>query len=149
MDRSAYLNRLVNAPWTKEGLHCWEFVRLVRRDLFGDEGLPGMEWIDRRQRMETFERHPERARWERVASPQDGDVALMSKRTATTARDSHAGIYLVVGGRGLVWHSDHPQGVVADSLAELTELRRWHPTFYRRRDDLHSSQERPGRSDQA
>ncbi len=132
MDRAAYLNALVSEPWDRDGLHCYEFVRRARRDLFGDAALPlfGPELTaDKRGRMEAFASHPERARWCEVSEPVDGAVVLMTRRTSAYARGSHAGIYLVTDGRGEVWHCDAPHGVEAVSLDELRNLRRWDLTY--------------------
>lgn len=125
------LNSLVSQPWESDGLHCWEFTRQVRRALFGCEALPavGADLVeDPGKRPAAFATHPARSEWIEVATPQDGDVVMMTRRG-----DLHAGIYLVTDGRGLVWHCDAPHGVIADTLAELTQLRRWKPTFYRLR----------------
>lgn len=135
IDRAAVLNRLVSEPWDRDGLHCWEFVRTVRRELFGDDALPffGADLTkDKRARMEAFASHPERANWREVAAPSDGSPVLMTRRTSAHARGSHAGIFLFCDGIGEVWHCDAPHGVEHAPIPELVELRRWHLTFFER-----------------
>ncbi len=130
MNRADYLDRLVSSPWSREE-NCWHFVRQLRHDLFGCDVLPliGCDVvIAPGQRRVIFETHPARSDWAEVFQPQDGDVVIMEKPGTL-----HAGIYLITDGRGHVWHRDTPHGVVADTLMELTRLRRWTPRFFRHR----------------
>ncbi len=127
--RMAFLNALVSKPWTQEN-NCWHFVRSVRRELFGVDDLPIVsdDLVSHpERRREVFEGHPVRSAWAEVGVPQDGDIAIMSR-----PRDLHVGIYLINCGRGLVWHSDIGHGVVADTILEVTQLRRWKLVFFRR-----------------
>ena len=130
-DRTTVLNSLVSRPWESDGLHCWEFVCQVRRALFKCDALPpvGTDLVeDTGKRHVVFASHPARLQWTEIETPHDGDVVMMTRRG-----DLHAGIFLITDGRGLVWHCDAPHGVIADTLMELTQLRRWKPTFYRLR----------------
>ncbi|WP_230531123.1 hypothetical protein [Microvirga roseola] len=129
MDRKPYLDALVSRPWSREH-HCWDLVRRIRRDLFGCEALPpfGVDLVDDpRRRRDTFKTHPARADWVEVFAPADGDVVIMTKPGTL-----HAGIYLLTQGRGLVWHSDQPHGVAAETVTEVRELRRWNTRFFRK-----------------
>jgi hypothetical protein len=129
IDRSVYLDSLVSRPWTPDQ-HCWAFVCDVRRALFNCEALPpfGVDLVnDLPRRLDTFATHIARTEWVEVFNPHDGDVVIMTRPGLL-----HAGLYLVTDGRGRVWHSDRPHGVTADTLTELTQLRRWKPRFFRR-----------------
>lgn len=126
----AYLNGLGSRPWSREN-HCLAVVREIRRTLFGRDDVPliaGDLIAHPEQRQEAFATHPARADWIEVTEPQHGDVAIMTK-----PHDLHAGIYLTTGGRGLVWHSDIAHGLVADTVLQVTQLRRWTLRFFRPR----------------
>jgi hypothetical protein len=99
-------------------------------DLFGCDGIPpiGADLIAQpEQRQEAFQAGYAQAGWHPVEAPQDGDVAVMTK-----PHDLHVGIWLVCGGRGLIWHSDIGHNLVSETITEVTQLRRWSLRFYRK-----------------
>ncbi|MBB3020636.1 hypothetical protein FHR70_003722 [Microvirga lupini] len=127
-DRLAYLNALGSLPWSQENT-CWHFVQRVRRDLFGVDDLPTIapDLVSHPERRKAiFDSHSARSDWIEVKTPQDGDLAIMTK-----AHDLHVGIWLLVGSRGLIWHSDIGHNLVSETIMEVTQLRRWKLTFYR------------------
>lgn len=135
VDRDAFLNELVSLPWEKDGLNCWSFVCLMRKTLFNDDSLPyydGDKIRDKVGRLELVENHAARDFWQIVEQPQDGDLVMMTRAGSTREPDSHAGIYLITDGQGLVWHTDVFHGVTADTLMEV-QMRRWKLVFFRRR----------------
>lgn len=129
-NRLAYLNALGSEPWSRDN-NCWSVVRQIRRDLFGCDGIPPVnadliKHPERRQ--EAFRSGYAEAGWHPVDTPKDGDLVVMTK-----PHDFHVGIYLVCGGRGLVWHSDLGHDLVSETILEVTHLRRWKLSFYRYR----------------
>ena len=127
-NRLAYLDALGAKPWTREN-NCWHVVRQIRRDLFCCEHIPaiGPDLIDRPElRQRAFLSGYAQAGWHPVEAPEDGDVAVMTK-----AHDLHVGIWLVVGGRGMIWHSDIGHNLASETIMEVTQLRRWKLKFYR------------------
>lgn len=125
MDRDALLAGLIGQPYDKQTRNCWHVVSEVQRDLFGRE-LPTSPYADRHERARILASHPERARWEQVANPADGDLVLMAR---APGQDIHAGVYLA--DRQAVIHADAPHGVVLDTVLELEQARRWWLSFYR------------------
>ncbi|EJW12728.1 hypothetical protein A33M_1698 [Rhodovulum sp. PH10] len=130
---AAYVDRLINAPWTRDGRHCWRLVADVQRDLFGralppvlDAGCGGGE--GRRYRRGLFAQHAERGRWHEVGRPVHGAVALMRRRAAVEGDYEHAGVWLELDGGGVL-HTDAPHGVVLDSLRDLG-ARGWVPSWF-------------------
>lgn len=127
-DRLAYLNALGEQPWSREN-NCWHVVRQIRRDLFGCDGIPAIdaELIEHPEwRQKAFLAGYAQSGWHPVGEPQDGDVAVMTK-----PHDLHVGIWLVIGTRGLIWHSDIGHNLVSETIMEVTQLRRWKLAFYR------------------
>lgn len=130
-DVGAYVSRLINQPWARDGRHCWQMVREVQRDLFGRE-LPvvvevapvGSEGLHAKHKL--FSTHAELANWREVATPTHGAVAIMSRGVLTMF--THAGVYLEIDGGGIL-HTAAPHGGVFDSLLEL-HARRWKPIYF-------------------
>lgn len=132
-DDGAYVSRLINQLWVRDGLHCWRLVVDVQRDLFGrvlpaviDIAPVGLE--GRRLKPKLFAEHAERVRWRDVAAPVHGAIVLMHQASAPAEAIIHAGVYLAIDGGGVL-HCDDPQGVAFDTLRELT-IRRWSPATY-------------------
>lgn len=132
LDRVAYIDALINAPWQRDGMHCWALVAQVQRDLFG-RALPpvieiapvGIAGAIASARL--FRDHPERLQW-REAECSDGAVVLMASRAGNRRDYRHAGVAVQAGPQVRILHSDDPHGAVLDSLIEL-QARGWHPTF--------------------
>jgi hypothetical protein len=131
IDVGAYVTRLINQPWARDGRHCWQLVREVQRDLFGRE-LPvivdvapvGTDGLREKHRL--FSTHAELANWREVSTPTHGAVAIMSRGVSTMF--THAGVFLDVDGGGVL-HTSAPHGCVFDSLLDLS-ARRWKPIYF-------------------
>jgi hypothetical protein len=121
---------MVGKPWEAEGLHCWRLTQVAVRLLFGvvvPEVLVAPS--GRRTKADLFNTAPERAFWTETKNPGEWAVALMARRGAPPDLIEHAGVYLDVDGGGVL-HTDHPHGVVFDSLFILPRVRTWaHPIF--------------------
>ncbi|MFC4172630.1 glycoside hydrolase [Microvirga sp. GCM10011540] len=130
VDLGAYLNGLIGRPWERRGVHCWALVQQVQRDLFGREVPLGPLAVPARgKRRELFSINAEAVGWREVAAPVHGAVARMSRVGGNPADLEHAGVYLALDG-GRVLHTDHPHGVVLDSLLELQKVRGWLPRWF-------------------
>jgi hypothetical protein len=117
-----YISSMVGKPWERDGLHCWELVRVSVRLLYGAKG--------RRTKAELFNGSPERANWRETWVLGEWAVALMARRDAPEDLIEHAGVYMNVDGGGVL-HCDVQSGVVFDSLFELSRLRTWaEPQFF-------------------
>lgn len=132
----AYVNSLINQPWTKEARHCWRFVREAAKELYGIdvplvlEVAPG-GFEGRKSKRKLWKEHPERANFDEIANPVDGAIVLMRRPFVLPGNFDHAGLYIDVDGGGIL-HCDAPQGVCFDSLREI-ELRRWVPSYFVRK----------------
>lgn len=110
-----YLGR----PWREDAegpdaFYCWSFVRWAQRAEFGRE-LPFVPFTAGTLEQERlFRRHPEHARWTRVAHPREGDLVLVRQ----SRMPRHVGIFTAADGGKLV-HCDRPRGVEAPRLAAL------------------------------
>lgn len=136
-----WANQYVGLPWGNgaqgpEAYDCWALVRHVQRVHYGRE-LPiiNVDADDHEAVGAAFAMHPERARWQRVYPPQDGDCVL----THQGAQVDHVGVYLEIHcGDALdalpelrVLHALRGSGVVCTALPVLKRLG-WHPVeFYR------------------
>lgn len=132
---SHWANDYIGLPWESgaqgsDAYDCWALVRQVQRAHYGRE-LPiiQVDAHDQAAVRAAFAGHPERARWQRVYPPQDGDCVLTHKG----AQVDHVGVYLELDdGRELrVLHAIRGSGVVCTALPALRRLG-WHPLeFYR------------------
>ena len=100
--------RWQNGGQGPQAYDCWSFFRLVQLERFGREvpivkvegeldTLAGrVAW--KRRVLEMFLSHPERARWQQVAAPLEGDAVLMRR-----AQDpSHIGVWIDADGGGVL-----------------------------------------------
>lgn len=130
-----WATRYIGLPWQSgaqgpEAFDCWALVRHVQREHYGRE-LPiiDVDAHDRDAVHAAFRDHPERARWQRVYPPQDGDCVL----THRGGQVDHVGVYLELndGYELRVLHAIRSSGVVCTALPALKRLG-WHPLeFYR------------------
>lgn len=72
----------IGLPWSETGegpesYHCWAFVRMVQAERFGRALPPIPNPGDLLPQARAFRDHPERARWPRVAAPEEGDCVLL------------------------------------------------------------------------
>ena len=122
MDLKIYTDTLIGRPWSADGMHCWELVRTVRRDLFGDELPPvaaGFANGGAGVIAMAFANNPERANWRPVEKPRHGSIVMMSRKGSAGA-ELHAGIYLVPEhGQPFILHSHEQAGVMPSYPAEL------------------------------
>lgn len=125
MDRTTYINSLIGRSWA-EDRHCWSLVRETQSDLFG-RALPAMPVGSATAGLlniaDVFASHDERANWREVATPVDGAIALMARKTA----DIHCGVYLTSPQPGIL-HCDEAQGVRFEPVLTLGFY--WHRIRY-------------------
>lgn len=114
----AYLGK----PWVGGGrgplaYDCWGLARAVQSAHYGRE-LPAIEPANYGLKAcaLTMRDHPERARWEVVDTPADGDLVLM----AHARHLSHVGVWLDVDGGGVL-HALQGAGVVFARLSALRD----------------------------
>lgn len=133
-----WANNYIGLPWQNgaqgpEAFDCWSLVRHVQRVHYGRE-LPiiNVDADDLAAVGAAFAEHPERARWQRVYPPQDGDCVLTHKG----AQVDHVGVFLELDGGGdprevRILHAIRGSGVVCTAPAVLMRMG-WHPLeFYR------------------
>lgn len=133
-----WANDYIGLPWQNgaqgpEAFDCWSLVRHVQHAHYGRE-LPiiNVDADDLAAVGEAFTSHPERARWQRVYPPQDGDCVLTHKG----AQVDHVGIYLELDGGDdpreiRILHAVRGSGVVCTAPPVLKRMG-WHPLeFYR------------------
>jgi hypothetical protein len=126
----AYIQPLINAPWTRHGLHCWKLVGDVQADLFGRE-IPFRDYHNcppRERRKGLLSLRAEEYGWHEVSAPEHGAVVRMYREGGDPADLEHAGVFFAYQG-GRVLHTDKPHGVVLDSLVELAR-RGWVPRWF-------------------
>lgn len=104
---------LIGKPWKAgqvgpDAFDCWGLVQYVQREHYG-RVLPTIapQNYSVLATAREFANNPERARWQAVVRPQDGDVALL----AHAKYPSHVGVWLNVDGGGLL-HCVEGQGVI-------------------------------------
>ena len=86
----------IGQPWVHGEHDCWAFFRRVQAERFGRQ-VPAIDVdaFDVRACVAAFTGHDERARWQEVQQPQEGDAVLMSQSRVPT----HVGVW-VDGGVG-------------------------------------------------
>jgi cell wall-associated NlpC family hydrolase len=114
----------IGLPWSATGdgpdtFHCWALVRHVQRERFGRDlpAIPNPE--DLLGIARHFRDHPERRRWDLVATPQEGDCVLMRQARYPV----HVGVWLDVDANshgGRVLHVVRDKGVVAQTRDSLS-----------------------------
>lgn len=117
-----FINRVINEPWDKQGLHCWRLVCVAQKELYG-RTLPTVfadAPASRLVKSETFSSHPTRDHWREVDAPEDGAIVLMSQGNSIL----HAGVYFALDGGGIL-HSDVEHGVVFDTVPQVRHARNW------------------------
>lgn len=120
-----WAQRYIGLPWSP-GFTCWDFAVRVWAERFGFEVLPvDIEPDDPRAVRRGFERGGERARWQEVANPREGDGVLMAKGT----RPCHVGVWLDLGG---VLHCVEGSGGIFTPKPRLGDLGYWVIGIYRR-----------------
>lgn len=133
---SHWANDYIGLPWESgaqgpDAYDCWALVRQVQRAHYGRE-LPiiQVDAHDQAAVRAAFAGHPERARWRRVESPQDGDCVQALKGNDI----DHVGVYLDLDG-GRVLHAAQRIGVICTALPVLKRMG-WCPVeFYRFKGD--------------
>lgn len=101
-----------------EGPHawdCWSFFRHVQAMHFGRK-VPtvGIDASNIHAVAHAFTGHDERARWQEVNAPLEGDAALL----AHSRYPSHVGVYLDVDGGGVL-HCQNGAGVLFTPVRKL------------------------------
>lgn len=116
----------IGLPWVAGERDCWSFFRQIQSAHFGRQ-VPAID-VDALNRLESvraFVNHDERAAWDQISTPADGDAVLMAR----ARQPSHIGVW-VDGG---VLHAVQGVGVVWQRLPQL-KLDGWQSvTYYRHR----------------
>lgn len=128
---SHWCERYIGEPWIAGEHDCWAFVRRVWLEQFGLD-VPPVD-VDATSRLacaRAFDHHDEKANWQQVTHPQEGDAALIGK----SARPSHVGLFVDANG-GSVLHCVQGHGVVCQSPASMLAAG-WRVLGYYRRTPL-------------
>ena len=105
----------IGLPWST-GFTCWDFAVRIWAERFGWQVSPvDIEPADPRGVRRGFEAGGERARWQEVAHPCEGDGVLMGLGN----RPCHVGVWLDLGG---VLHSIEGAGGIFTPKARLGDL---------------------------
>lgn len=133
VDRAAYLNTLLGRPYAAQAMgpdafDCYGLARHLQREFFGRElplfSLPAD--AGRFAIASAIAIHPERARWDRVEVPADGNVVVMARQDC----GFHMGVWLALDG-GVIVHTLEQTGVVIDQPFRLTGPgQRWRLSYY-------------------
>ncbi len=117
----------IGTPWTRDGNDCWQFFRRVQAERFG-RVIPAFDMASHRAVVcaRAVAENPERANWQPVDRPQEGDAVLM----AHASHPSHIGLWIDVDGGGVLHCSNGP-GVVFQKPAQLKASSWGHLEYYR------------------
>lgn len=128
-DTLHYIQTLVGTPWERSGLHCWKLVVMIQGDVFGRR-LPDGPTVAPKlaERREIVSVDPTPFGWAEVPVPIHGAIVRMYRIGGNPADVEHTGVYLDLDG-GRVIHTNHPHGVVVDTLHELA-ARGWAPRWF-------------------
>ena len=118
----------IGLPYVPQQRDCWAFCRTVWSERFGlDVPVVEVNGYTLRSITRAFSHHPERALWNAVEYPREGDAVLL----AHTRFPSHVGIWLDADGGGVL-HCQDPLGVIF-SRRDALERAGWaRLQFYRR-----------------
>ncbi|MEZ5648600.1 MAG: NlpC/P60 family protein [Alphaproteobacteria bacterium] len=116
-----WANKLIGIPYDitgsdpVSGFNCWSFVRYVQAKYYG-RNLPEIPNPTQfRAITKEFSAHAERARWQKIDDPQDGDLIL----TCLGAHPCHVGVYIALNGGGIL-HCVNRVGVQFHRIDMLT-----------------------------
>lgn len=117
----------IGMPWTRDGNDCWQFFRRVQAERFG-RVIPAFDMASHRAVVcaRAVAENPERANWQPVDRPQEGDAVLM----AHASHPSHIGLWIDVDGGGVL-HCINGPGVVFQKPAQLKAASWGHLEYYR------------------
>ena len=110
----------IGKPWVvasdgPEAYDCWGLVVAIHKRLYGrDLTIIPVQENNLRQLIKTIDAHPERANWDVVHKPMEGDIALMRQ----SRHPIHVGIWLDIDGGGML-HCMQGAGVVFQNLHSL------------------------------
>ncbi|MBF0187067.1 MAG: C40 family peptidase [Magnetococcales bacterium] len=112
----------IGLPYLPDGqgphaFNCWTFVRWVQKEQF-NRTLPEIpiSGSNLTALARAFRDHPERQRWQRVTSPQEGDCVLLRQSRIPI----HIGIWMSVDNSGVL-HCVPESGVVFQSIPSLNQ----------------------------
>jgi hypothetical protein len=95
---------------------CWGLVVEIHKRFHNrDLQIISVEENNLRELIQTIDSHPERAFWDVIHNPMEGDIALMRQ----SRHPIHVGIWLDVDGGGML-HSMQGAGVIFQNLQSLT-----------------------------
>ncbi len=112
---SHWAETYIGQAWEAGAHDCWAFFRAVQREQFG-RAVPvvDVDAMDLRAVARAFDEHPERAHWQPVDVPAEGDAVLL----AHARYPSHVGVWVDVDGGGVL-HCQRGDGVVFSRLSSL------------------------------
>lgn len=121
MTRAAFLTSRLGQPWAPTRT-CWHVAGEVQRELFGRQlpdvaipAAPSWRWM-----IDTIGRHPERSRWEPIATGPHGIITAPDGALVAMGRadlEAHIGVWLAPERQ--VIHCDQRFGVLAQDMATL------------------------------
>lgn len=124
-----YIQQLVGMPWERTGMHCWALVVQIQEDLYG-RALPLMRESvpEREEHVRLLSQKAERYGWTESANPRHGCVVRMYRHGRDRGDLEHVGVWFDWDG-GMVVHTDHPHGVVLDTMPILS-ARGWNCRYF-------------------
>lgn len=117
----------IGLPWVRHEHDCWQFFRKVQHERFGRvvPEIP-METYRRGACVALLEQHQERANWQLVEKPEEGDAVLL----AHARHPSHIGLWVDVDGGGVL-HCVGGIGVCFQTVKSMKAGGWGHLEFYR------------------
>ena len=122
-------HRHLGRPWNPYGFDCWECVRAIYWDAFGIQLATYGGHQEPTTARRTILEEAASGRWQEIASPIDGCVVLMGKRTWP----HHIGVYLDADGGRIVHCLEHV-GCIIDQVRSLSKAGWGFMKFYKRTD---------------
>jgi cell wall-associated NlpC family hydrolase len=112
---------LIGKPWQSghqgpDAFDCWGLLVWVYQQRYGIE-LPRIAVAEGsvREQVRAFHAHPERAHWQNIEKPEEGDALLLRQ----SRHPIHVGIWIDANGEAGVLHALQGSGVVFQNLNSL------------------------------
>ena len=121
----------IGQAWERHTHDCWAFVRRVQHERFGRELAPvDVDAVNLLACARAIDNAAERARWDLVHQPAEGDVALLAR----TRYPSHVGVWIDADGGGVL-HCLEKVGVIFQGMRALSAAGWQKVEFYRWKGD--------------
>ena len=121
MHKQHWVIPLIGKPWQAghqgpDAFDCWGLLVWVYQHRYGIE-LPRIAVAEGnvREQVRAFHAHPERAHWQTIATPIEGDALLLRQ----SRHPIHVGIWIETEGEAGVLHALQGAGVVFQTLNSL------------------------------